>query len=90
MLGMFTPSGHVALEDIHQTLSNFEFASVLASSSLRLMTKGVAVFLATPVTILHLCRNMPTFIAFITDLKKGEIVECVQSHRQVPEKQAVP
>ena len=26
MLGMFTPSGHVALEDIHRTLSNFEFA----------------------------------------------------------------
>ena len=74
---MFTPGGHVALEDIHHTLSNFEFAflaSVLVSSSLRVMTKGVVAFLATPVTKLHLTRNMPTFIAFVTDLKKGEII----------------
>ena len=34
------------------------------------MTKRVVAFLATPVTKLHLCRNMPTFIALVTDLKK--------------------
>ena len=41
MLGMFIPGGHVALEDIHHTLSNFEFtflSSVLSTSSLRAMT----------------------------------------------------
>ena len=70
VLGMFTPGGLVALEDIHHTLSNFEFAflgSVLASSSLRVMTKGVVAFLGSPVTKLHLCRNMPTFTTFVTD-----------------------
>ena len=61
MLGTFTQSCHGALEDIHHTLSNFEsafLASVLASSSLRVMTKGVVAFLATPVTKLHLSRNV--------------------------------
>ena len=36
VLGMFTPGGHVVLEDTRHTLSNFEFAflaSVRASSS---------------------------------------------------------
>ena len=77
VLGVLTPSGHVALEDIHHSLSNFEFAflsSVLSTSPLRAMTKGVVAHLATPVTKLHLSRNMPTFVAFITDLKEGEII----------------
>ena len=75
LLGMLTPEGHVALDDFHHTLSNFEFAflaSVLASSSLRVITKGVVAFLATLVTKLHLSRNMPTFIAFVIELKKKE------------------
>ena len=41
VLGMLTPGGHVALEDIHHTLSNFEFtflSSVLSTSFLRAMT----------------------------------------------------
>ena len=53
VLGMFTPSCHVALEDIHHTIGNFEFAflaSVFASSSFNVMTKGVVAFLATPAT----------------------------------------
>ena len=36
VLGMFTPGGHVALEDIHFSLSNIEFtflSSVLSNSS---------------------------------------------------------
>ena len=64
-------------EDIHHTLGNLEFtflASVLASSSFRVMTKRFVAFLASSVTNLHLCRNMPTFIALTTDLKKGEII----------------
>ena len=75
---MFTPGCHVALEDIHHTLGNLEFtflAGVLAASSFRVMTKEVVAFLATPVTNLHLCRNMPTFIAHVTDLKKGEKID---------------
>ena len=74
VLGMFTPDCHVALEDIHQSLGNLEFtflASVLASSSVLVMTQGVVAFLATPVTNLHLCQNMPTFIALI----KGEVIK---------------
>ena len=74
---MFTPGCHGALEDIHHTLGNLEItflASVLACSSFRVMTKGVVTFLATPVTNLHLCRSMPTFIALITDLKQGELI----------------
>ena len=74
VLDMFTQSGLTALEDIHHALSNFEFAflaSVLASSSLRVMTKGLSRF-STPVTKLHLSRNMPPFIAFVTDLKRRE------------------
>ena len=77
VLGMFTPGGHVALEDIHHTLSSFEFtflSSVLSTSSVRAMSKGVVAQLVNPVTKLHLCRNMPTFVALITDLKYGEII----------------
>ena len=62
VLGMLTPVGHVALEDIHHTLSNFEFtflSSVFSTFSLRAMTKGIVAYLATPVTELHLSRNMP-------------------------------
>ena len=77
------------------TLGSLEFAflaNVLASSSLRVVTKGVVAFLATPVTHVHLCRNMPTFIAPITDLKKEEIItellSVCKSHRQAQEKQA--
>ena len=77
VLGMFTPGGHVALEDIHHTLSNFEFAflaSVPASSSLRVMTKGLSRSLPLLSQKLHLSRNMQIFIAFVTDLKRGEII----------------
>ena len=38
----FTPGGHVAFEDVHHTLGNFEFtflSSVFASSYFRVMTK---------------------------------------------------
>ena len=88
VLGMFTPGCHVALEDVHHTLSNLEFtflASVLASSFFRVMTKGVVAFHATPVTNHHLCRNMPTFHRTHHRLEK--VVECVQSHLQAQEKQ---
>ena len=77
VLGMFTPGCHVALEDIHHILGNFEFAflaSVFASSSFCVMTKGIVAYFASPVTKLHLCRNVPTFIALVTDLKKVEII----------------
>ena len=63
--GMFTPGGHVAVEDIHHTLSNFEFtflSSVLSTSSLRAMTKGVVAHFVTPV------------IAFFTGLTEGETI----------------
>ena len=76
MLGMLTPGGHVVLEDIHHTFSNFELAflaSVFAPSSLHMMREGVDAFLATPVTKLHLSRNIPIFIASVADLKEGEI-----------------
>ena len=75
VLDMFTQSGLTALEDIHHALSNFEFAflaSVLASSSLRVMTKGVVAFCHSLSQKLHLSRNMPPFIAFVTDLKRRE------------------
>ena len=60
-------------------------ANVFASSSVRVMTKRVAPFLATRVTNLKLCQTMSTFIALFTVLKQRDshrIVECVQSHLQ--------
>ena len=86
VLGMLTPGGHVALEDVHHTVSNFEFAflsSVLASSSLRVMTNGVVAYFATPVTKLQLSRNLPTFISFVTNLKEVEIItELLSGNKQ--------
>ena len=38
------------------------------------MTKGVVAFLATLVAKLRLSRNRRTFFAFVTDLKKREII----------------
>ena len=77
MYDPFTPGGHVALEDIHHTLSNFEvtfLSSVLSTSSLRAMTMGVVAQFVTSVTKLHLSRNMPTSTAFFTSLKEGEMI----------------
>ena len=50
--GVFAPSCHVALQDVHHTFSDSEFtfpASVFAPSSVRMMTKGVAPFPAAHV-----------------------------------------
>ena len=38
------------------------------------MSKGIVEYFATSVTKLHLSRDMPTFIAFVTDLKKEETI----------------
>ena len=80
-LGMFTPGGHVALEDIHHTLSNLEFtflSSVLSNSSLRAITTGGFAQFVTSAAKLHLSRNMPSSIAFaiafFTGLKEGKII----------------
>ena len=74
MFGMFTPS----------TLHFEDIATPLAISSLRFLPvcqrppliwwQKVSVRSLQFVTNLHLCRNMPTFIALVTDLKKGEII----------------
>ena len=71
-----SPRLHWRIFTTPSAISSFAFlASVLASSSLRVMTKGVVAFLATPVTKLHQSRKIPTFFAFVTDLKKkGEII----------------
>ena len=78
MPGMFTPGCHVAVEDFHHTLGHCELtflASVFASSSCRVVTKkGLLRSLPLLSQNLHLCRNTPTFIALITDLRKGEII----------------
>ena len=56
------PSCHVALDDIHHTFGNLNFAflsSVFESSSVRVMTKRIAPFPATHVTNLKLPCQLP-------------------------------
>ena len=86
VLGMFAPSCHVALEDVHFTFSNLEYAflaSVFASSSGRVMTEGITPFLATHVTNLQLCETLLSSTVMLTDRK---IAECVKDELQAQEK----
>ena len=77
-------------------ISSLRFFPVCLRCSVRVMTEGVAPFLAAHVTHLQLCQTKPTFIALLTILKKKEIVtqllsvivECLQSHLQTQGKQA--
>ena len=77
VLAMFAPSCHVALEENHHTFGNLEFAflpGVFASSSIRVMTKGITPFLATHVTKLQLCKTLPTSTVMLTVMKQREII----------------
>ena len=94
MLGMFTPSSHVALEDIHHTFGELQLAplpNVFASSSGRAMTKGVTPLLTFHATKMQIRQNTMTTATLLTFLKKRDnhkIAECMQGHRHAQKEQA--
>ena len=74
---MFTPSSHVALENIHHTFGNLQLAFlpfVFASPSGRVITKGVTPLLAFHATKMQIRQNMLTSATLLTFLKKREII----------------
>ena len=77
MLGMFTPGSHIALEDIHHTFGELELSplpSVFASSSGRVMTKGVTPLLTFHATEMQIKQNILPSVTLLTFLKKREII----------------